>query len=545
MEKLEFKDSRAIKITSDMRKALDTYNQKKYELEKANDELKTLENSRKQKEDEINALNINTLDGDKKNAKETNKKIKTIDKEITKIQNDIQKINDKINKFLEQNKQITIPDVNLKSFKDFGKTEDEQPVINIDDQIINNIDIVPEIKNENNEYETNITSPDVNEETQNIEETPIVKNENIDDNITEIDEKDFINSIEPVVLENPEINNVEIVDDKEEIKEPETISDQEEEIFNPFLSEDSVNKIWEEMDVKTDGIEESAENNLDNEKLEEDTITEEEPVENNFDIELKENPIEDNSNLELEEDSIKELDEETPEKIIKLTNAENPEIEKPNIFGKNSEFIKIANKDVSPKPLIPEGGDTSLVCYEDYNDYKFKFGQKHYGKEALTPKELSDLATLNEFLDREAFEIQRSSQYVDIKKENDELKERITDLNKDYKQQISDLKHEHNSNLDELEKLIDKANNIINHNKERIADLENTERNLNKTIDKQTSEIESLNKKQQELEETIDKLNKNIMNLEETRDKHETKIQNYETKFKEVLGIVREVKMDS
>ena len=35
------------------------------------------------------------------------------------------------------------------------------------------------------------------------------------------------------------------------------------------------------------------------------------------------------------------------------------------------------------------------------------------------------------------------------------------------------------------------------------------------------------------------------MNLEEIRDKHEAKIQNYETKFKEVLGIVKEVKMDS
>ena len=82
MKKFTFKDSRAIKITAEMRGALNKYNEKQAELEKANEELAILEESRKGKNKELESLNIKALDTDKKVAKEASKKIKIIDKEM-------------------------------------------------------------------------------------------------------------------------------------------------------------------------------------------------------------------------------------------------------------------------------------------------------------------------------------------------------------------------------------------------------------------------------------------------------------------------------
>ncbi|MBR2587798.1 MAG: hypothetical protein IKD77_01155 [Bacilli bacterium] len=525
MEKIVFKDSRAIKITPEMRGSLDLYNQKKQELEKANENLALLDNSRKDKEKELETLNIKSLDSDKKSAKEASKKIKTIDKEINKIQNDIEKANDTINKILEQNKNISMPGVNIKSFKEFG-TAVEPSVsnenISVDNQIIDNDINIPEIKIDIPDVEAEQTQvnepviPDVSsindiEQTLPEIETPIINNiseeEPVINNPIENDSAEETNdnsisdepSVEPIVLENDESeDNVEIVDetDKSESSSEEENNPDDDIIVNPFLSQEGIDKMWNEL----------------NDEMKDTDSKEEEPV-------------------------VKK------EKPIKTQNAK--EIEKPDIFGNHSKFAKIADKVVSPSPLIPKGESIDLVPYNDYNDYVFKFGQDHYGKEALTPKEISDLSDIKNFLDGDTFELERSKQYNNVLQENDELKNRITKLDEDYKHQLKDMRDEHFSNLDKLGNLIDKANDIISDNRNVISDLEGKNENLNNIIVNQTETIDSLNKKKSDLENTIDRLKNDIEKLEKIKEEHEEKIENYESKFKEVLGIVREVKTDN
>ena len=221
------------------------------------------------------------------------------------------------------------------------------------------------------------------------------------------------------------------------------------------------------------------------------------------------------------------------------------EIEKPDIFGEDSPFMKLASKVVSPSPLLPEDIVTNLVPYSNYNDYVFKFGQEHYGKEALTPKEISDLNNVKDFLDGDTFEVERSKQYNAVMDENADLRDRIVHFDNDYKDQVNDMKLEHSSDIEKLGKLIDIANGIISDNRETIDNLEAKNADLNNTVNNQSDTIDSLNSEVSHLNSTIDKLNDNIKELERIKEENESKIKSYENRFKEVLGIVREVKTDN
>ncbi len=501
MKKFTFKDSRAIKITAEMRGALNKYNEKQAELEKANEELAILEESRKGKNKELESLNIKALDTDKKVAKEASKKIKIIDKEMNKFQNDIQKANDKINKLLEKNKPINMPEVTLKAFKNFEQVDIPEEKINVDMPIIKD-DITPEIKVDNssdNQNNNESVMPIIENQSDDLSEIKLDNEVAKNNDIFKAEITDLPQTVEPVVLdEQADDNNIEVVSEAAEI---EPVNDESlessEVVVNPFLSQEGVDKMWNEI-----------------KNVEEPTFE-------------KENTQEDK--------------QDKKETLVPQTG----EIEKPDIFGKNSEFARIADKVVSPSPLIPEGSDISLIPFDDYNDYVFKFGQDHYGKEALTPKEISDLSNIEKFLDGDTFEIERSKQYKNIEKENEELKNRICSIDDDYKKQVSDMRKEHFSNLDNLGNLIDQANGIISDNRTKIGNLEDTNKDLNKTIDNQTNEIASLNKTKDELEKTIESLNSNIDELQRIKKEHEEKIKNYEAKFKEVLGIVKEVKTDN
>ena len=190
------------------------------------------------------------------------------------------------------------------------------------------------------------------------------------------------------------------------------------------------------------------------------------------------------------------------------------EIEKPDIFGEDSTFMKLASKVVSPSPLLPEDIVTNLVPYSNYNDYVFKFGQEHYGKEALTPKEISDLNNVKDFLDGDTFEVERSKQYNAVMDENADLRDRIVHFDNDYKDQVNDMKLEHSSDIEKLGKLIDIANGIISDNRETIDNLEAKNADLNNTVNNQSDTIDSLNSEVSHLNSTIDKLNDNIKELE-------------------------------
>ena len=77
-ERIIFGDSKAIKITSEMRKALDSFNNKRKSSQELKDQVADLEKTIVAKENEKAALNINSED--KKEAKEATKKQKAIEK---------------------------------------------------------------------------------------------------------------------------------------------------------------------------------------------------------------------------------------------------------------------------------------------------------------------------------------------------------------------------------------------------------------------------------------------------------------------------------
>ena len=516
MGKIIFTDSRAIKITDDMRKALNSYNEKKQALEDASNELRLLEDLRKEKDSELEGLNIKALDSDKKVAKEASKKIKTIDKEINKIVNDVRKITEKISKLEEQNKVVNVQGVTLKLFNDLnkeaGRGEDEKlPEINNDiimPEMPMDSSIMPEMSTDvansfNDVQEAMPAYNDINEEVKSIEDYSLETEPVVD-----------VPVVEPVVLED--------------------VSDSENIVVNNEAQKDQSSDLESELDEVS--IIEENKDNMGSDKVINNFLSED-------DLDKMWDALNDNSNNDIKEMS--EEDTKSEEIVEESKEEKKVAIEKPNIFGDDSKFAKIAHIVVAPSPLVPEDNITELIPYNDYNDYMFKFGQDHYGKEALTPKEISDLANIKNFLDSDTFELERSKQYNNTMKENEELRDRITKLDIDYNNKIDEMSYEHNSNLDELSELIDKANNIISDNRANIRELEEKNKNLNNTVNNQSDEISSLNDKKSELESTIDKLNNDIKELERIKEEQENKIKNYESKFKEVLGIVKEIKTDN
>jgi len=189
MERIIFGDSRAIKITNDMKKGLNSFNEKKNNIDKLQTEINELENSRILKQNELNELNVNINNEDKKEAKETTKKIKALEKEIHKLDTNIKNTNNK----LEKINKAELNGVVLKSVMEIGK-ESESTVENPTPQPTpeSNIEMIPSVEvpvvNEN----VVDTTPSIESEKENVsafEPTPepIENNEEPNDLAKELD----------------------------------------------------------------------------------------------------------------------------------------------------------------------------------------------------------------------------------------------------------------------------------------------------------------------------------------------------------------------
>lgn len=437
-KRIIFENSKAIKITEEMRQGIDAFTQKRNQLNSSMEELSELEKTYAEKQTELDELNVQASSEDKKVVKEANKKIKALEKEMNKINNSIKELNSKI----EQESPNNINGVLLKSISDINNNE-VAPVVEMP-----SIDVELE-PNESAPIEEN----DIFNQTPVIEEPQDVETENQEESSNELKQEESETEKVDEIAEEFPINNS----------------------YN-FLSQDDLDKMWGEL----------------NETVKEKT---------------------DNANNK---------PEETQEIVEEVENKEDEkEIKKPMIFGEDSKFNQIASKKVAEEPLLNEESTNDLIPYVDYNDYVFKFGQNHYGKEALTPTEITELSNVESFLNEDNFTIKRSGQYNNVVKENNDLREKIVYIDTEYKKQIDDLSAEHKSNLDELSKLIDLANDKIDDNKAEIA---------------------SLNTKNNELQDTIANLNDKIAELEQIKKEHEDKINDYENKFKDVFNIVKEIK---
>jgi len=526
MERIIFGDSRAIKITNDMKKGLNSFNEKKNNIDKLQTEINELENSRILKQNELNELNVNINNEDKKEAKETTKKIKALEKEIHKLDTNIKNTNNK----LEKINKAELNGVVLKSVMEIGK-ESESTVENPTPQPTpeSNIEMIPSVEvpvvNEN----VVDTTPSIESEKENVsafEPTPepIENNEEPNDLAKELD---F--DIEPI---EEEPINIPVIEN--DIKPDDVQSENINPSYN-FLSQEDLDKMWKGLNEKV------------KEPIEEEPIVIDSKEENNGETEkplVKEAEENKEEIAEIPEESEEEpqivdmKDEEIKEHEVEVEN----EIEKPDIFAEGSKFYQIASKEVTQKPLLDEEKNKDLIPYNDYNDYVFKFGQNHYNKEALTPTEISDLSNVDGFLNEESFTLKRSGQYKEVVEENNRLRDKIVKTDEDYKKQVKDLTDEHKSVLDELDKLIDTANDRINAYKARISELEKLNKSLTDTVNEQDATIESLNSQNNGLQDTIVNLNEKITNLEDIKENQSNKISDYENKFKEVLTIVKEVK---
>ena len=430
---IKYGDSKAIKITVDMRNSLNAFNARENEIFNLEIEKQQKEQLQAQKQTELGQVN------------DDGKQTKAIEKEIEKIVSEIEKIEEK-----QQN-------IELKHKK-------------------------PAIKGANVNAFASITMPKSNEQS-------IAQNE------LELNEK--LNAIEGTPEEvKPEIPVVAETPQEEPIVEKET-ENQEDSLIS---------------ELETDE-EESAQENM--------------------------------PNIFSYDFTSQEEFEEMWKKLEGLvTNEDNEENDSHEIkeFNEDNDFEEIDIKPNIPDPVkitrIEDQAD-NLTKFNDYNEYVFDFGQNHYDKEALTPEEIESLNNIDEFLSEEEFYIKRNEQYAKIKKEDNDLKDKIIELDNNYRKELEDTYKKYSDNIKKLKEEIKTAKEEIQNTKSEKEQTDKLNANLTSTIKQQDQTILDLNAKNKGLQDTIVNQSSKITALEKANEHQNTRINDLEDKFNSVQSILK------
>ncbi|MDO4975567.1 MAG: hypothetical protein Q4E61_04560, partial [Alphaproteobacteria bacterium] len=160
--------SKAIKITGDMKKALNAHVKTTDEFDIANQELFNLENTLAEKNKELEEVTLKSSSEDKKEAKEASKKLKVLEKEIEKANADVDLLQTKVQTLSEKKDKAQMTGTTFKTMSALNQK------LNSTNEIVENSNVqeTPVVENsgETQVFETKENvMPDI----------PIVSEENI------------------------------------------------------------------------------------------------------------------------------------------------------------------------------------------------------------------------------------------------------------------------------------------------------------------------------------------------------------------------------
>jgi len=502
-----YDNSKAVKINNEMRNGLNTYNQRKEEIDNLIDKITESQQELDGINKEIEALETAVNGEDKKAAKDATKKLKTLEKDKEKLLSAIKELEDqKIALRVKQN-HADINGVQTKLFPPQEKTDNSQtePV---------------------GEYK---------EEESFIPEEPIEDKK--DKAKDQLDEEE-INIIWDK-LHQSENNNTEEITPIYGEPEIQPIYDEETPVS---IFSDTADIV--EADNKEEPVVEETKEEVSEEPIVEDTpeVTEE-PV-------MEEAPeVTEVSEIELPdletEDIIVTDNESIGDKVHNEVDVEFPKIEVPEPMDSEKKLKTIYEEvDVEPKLLdkSPNRDLKNLTLFVDYNDYTFTFAQQHYNKEALTPEELAKLDSIKSYLNELEFNAKRTIQYNKITAENKRLNRKIVTLSKEFTKTVDKLSQDYVATTNELTEQTNKAKEQVEIDRVEKVQTQKLNESLTANIKEQNDQIDNLNNENQGLRDTIDARDEKIKELKaEIKDKAE-KIKVFEEKLNTVLGIVKEVK---
>ena len=561
--------SKAIKVTSDMQKGLNSYVKITQDYDSSSLELNNLEKTISEKNNELQDLKAKETSEDNKESKQINK----IEKELEKLENDANRTRVNVQE-LETNKNK--PQLEGTTFKTYAALENNIIKASVNEQATETPVNEEIISNENNpeipivNETTNIQQAPENEPLVMAQELPNIPDENINTPVTDsvIPEVPIIDSN----IESATINETEKPSEKESIL-PDTEETPSEATFEnifdteineePIISEDNdgvdtsndqksetENVIPESKDKVPEMDEEKSILDELNEEIEEPESAEEIPSETNKDnliSELEEDIDEKDSEQEIAEDNRENDDEfnfdtltnDDLDRIWNELHEDKSGINSPNIekFDENDKFNPLVTELTSFK----ENTDISnLTQFNEYNDYVFAYGQKTYGKEALTPKEIDTLGNNEDFLDEKNFLKQRNSQYHDIARENERIKQEITALGEEYQKNIDSMSEKYTKNVNELNETLEEAKKEINKLLTQKTQYERLNNTLSETANEQSQKIEELTNANKGLQDTIVNQSGKIANLEKSSEEQAQKMTELEGKLNKVFGIVKD-----
>ena len=247
------------------------------------------------------------------------------------------------------------------------------------------------------------------------------------------------------------------------------------------------------------------------------------------------------SETEAEADNSDSLQQRIHEEIDK----ELPVFEAPVAKDSEEELNSIYKK-VDVEPQIPNKSKTrdikDLTLFVDYNDYNFTFGQQHYKKDALTPKDLDALDNLKAHLNEKEFVNRRTVQYNKITAENKRLNKKIVTLSKTFTKTIDKLSKEYTKTTEQLTKQAEAAKAQIETDRVEKVQTQKLNASLTDNIKEKEERIDTLIKENTNLKQIIEEKSAQIADLENETKAQAEKIKVFEEKLNTVLGIVKEVK---
>lgn len=573
---ITYSGSKAVKITEQMRKELNDYNNRGNEIKSLIQEVDSNKALLEEKTKEMSDLQTKMASEDKRVSKDASRQVKPLQKEIDKINNDIENTQSKIDEMTaKQNKalkegtiiksinEINSDDDSLADEFDFGddnlvaeeSNSDESDVSNTEGNAsmptevnpASNIDINPGGNTDINLEETN---PILNEEISTNDSSEMINefNDGFDANSNENSEKasdeadltaelddDFNNSNVETTNDEPSTfdeNSFEEVSENTDITpvaldkiEPETDNESQDEVEPIKVEAPEITSFDEE---KATGAEEPE--NIEESISEEDANAIWEGLQN---VEMNDIP------------EVEETKEEIEERVHNdITNSlSSYEAMSPFVTEDVMNDVYETN-DIIPDEEIDETDRDlkNLILFKDYADYTFAFGQKHFKREALTPAELESLKKLKSFPTERSFYSKRATQYNKIANESDKLKKKVVTLGKDFTKKLNEISGEYDKNVKELNKAFEassKQAEVDRVEKIQTARLNDT---LTQTIREHESEISDLTNKNSDLQMTIDNQNNKISELERLNAEQAEQIRMFEEKLNTVFGIVKEVK---
>lgn len=493
-----YDNSKAVKINNEMRNGLNTYNQRKEEIDNLIDKITESQKELDGINKEIEALETAVNGEDKKAAKDATKKLKTLEKDKEKLLNAIKELEDqKVALRVKQN-HADINGVQTKLFPPQEKTDNSQ------------IEPIGEYKEEESFI------PEEPVEDKKSKKSKKAKAED------QLDEED-INVIWDK-LHQSENNNTE-----------EVTPIYDEPVVQPVYDEEPPVSIFSDT---ADIVE------ADNKEENKDEVSEEPVIEEAPEVtEVSEIELPD---LETE-DIIVTDNESIGDKVHNEVSAEFPKIEVPEPMDSEKKLKTIYEEvDVEPKLLdkSPNRDLKNLTLFVDYNDYTFTFAQQHYNKEALTPEEIEKLDSIKSYLNELEFNAKRTIQYNKITAENKRLNRKIVTLSKEFTKTIDKLSQDYVATTNELTEQTTKAKEQVEIDRVEKVQTQKLNESLTANIKEQNDQIDNLNNENQGLRDTIEARDEKIKELKaEIKDKAE-KIKVFEEKLNTVLGIVKEVKND-